>query len=217
MQSVLPLGASNLLSKSSEIWEQLCSEPSFYSLHFLSSASSSVDWRLSTDFTWQTAASRAQNRKPTLRPSQITCQSESLKFPIAGQTRWSERGCWWVGPRLTLRWWLRLRLSILQLLTASPGRRGNSQSWQVQGCSGRGSIWLPCPRLPGIWAKKWAGGQCQKMLAGGRQGRAKSFHMWEWQGSPYGNYLANHLAVGAERVVTETGGFPRNWHVVRQS
>lgn len=109
MQSVLPLGASNLLSKSSEIWEQLCSEPTFYSLHFLSSASSSVDKRLSTDFTWQPAASRARNRKPTLRPSQITCQSQSLKFPIAGQTRWSERGCWWVGPRLTLGWWLRLR------------------------------------------------------------------------------------------------------------
>ena len=53
------------------------------------------------------------------------------------------------------------------------------------------------------------------MHAAGQQGRAKSFHVWEWQGSPYGNYLANHLAVGAERVVTETGGFPRKWHEVR--
>lgn len=69
----------------------------------------------------------------------------------------------------------------------------------------------------GTFTRTWVRGQSQKMLAGAWQARATSFHVWEWKGSPYGNYLANHFVVGAERVTTGTGGFPRNWHEVRQS
>lgn len=61
--------------------------------------------------------------------------------------------------------------------------------------------------------------QCQEvgqrsipeMLRGGQQGRAKSFHPQEWEGSPSGNYyLANHIAVGVESMMGTTGGCLRN-------
>lgn len=91
MQSILPLGASNLLSKSSEIWEQLCSEPAFSSLHFVSSASSSVDKRLSTDFTWQPAGSRARTGSPPRDQAKSLANPKAL-LPVAGQTQGSERG-----------------------------------------------------------------------------------------------------------------------------
>lgn len=87
MQSILPLGASNLLSKSSEIWEELCSQHVFHSLHFLLSASSSVDKRLSTDFTWQPQAWPEPDAHPGKIPNHSLLPT-ALLFPFADRT-WS--------------------------------------------------------------------------------------------------------------------------------
>lgn len=104
MQSVLPLGASNLLSKSSEIWEQLCSEPAFSSLHFVSSASSSVDKRLSTDFTWQPQeAGPEQEAHPGTKPNHWPIQKPC--FPLQARPREVNVAVLrWAGPKLAL--WL---------------------------------------------------------------------------------------------------------------
>lgn len=204
MQSVLPLGASNLLSKSSEIWEQLCSEPAFSSLHFVSSASSSVDKRLSTDFTWQPAGSRARTGSPPRDQAKSLANPKAL-LPVAGQTQGSERGSPKVGrssaSSLTFKWWLRLKQgscfespSPLQCARPHMGFVGRARTDRCQGAAAEGTF-----------TRTWVRGQSQKMLAGAWQARATSFHVWEWQGSPYGNYLANHFVVGAERVNDRDG------------
>lgn len=90
MQSILPLGASNLLSKSSEIWEELCSESAICSFHFLLSASSSADKKLSTHFTWQPQAWPEPEAHPGKIPNH-SLQPKGLKFPFADWT-WSVYG-----------------------------------------------------------------------------------------------------------------------------
>lgn len=55
------------------------------------------------------------------------------------------------------------------------------------------------------------------MRGRGQQGKAKSFHAQESEGSPYGDYPANHFTVGVRRVIEETGRSPRNWQAARES
>lgn len=44
-------------------------------------------------------------------------------------------------------------------------------------------------------SQKYVRGQSLEMLGGGQQGKVKSFHTQELEGSPSGNYLVNHIAV----------------------
>lgn len=68
----------------------------------------------------------------------------------------------------------------------------------------------PEPKEPEVSPRRcWEGAS--------RTGPSHSFHTQKWEGRLSGNYLANHIDVGVERVMGETGGSYRNWQPARQS